>query len=79
MRTALKAKTGATSTALSVDDFKHMLRQGVEKICADQGWQYDSEVHRGWAFQRWAGELLIQREGLNASVDDGYSSQTILK
>jgi hypothetical protein len=71
--------TGRNTTALSVDAFKNLLRQNVEKICADQGWRYDNEAQRGWGFQRWAGELLIQREGLNVSVDDGLFLANDLK
>jgi hypothetical protein len=64
---------------MSVDAFKSILRQQVEKICADQGWQYDTEADRGWAFQRWAGDLLIAREGLDADVDDGMFLANDLK
>ncbi len=39
------------ATALSVDGFKSILRQQVEKIRAGQGWRYDNEAERGWAFQ----------------------------
>src|SRR5690349_19988706 len=59
------------ATALSVDGFKSILRQQVERICDEQGWRYNNEAERGWAFQRWCGELLSNREGLDASVDDG--------
>lgn len=67
------------ATGLSVDDFKNLLRQQVERICADQGWRYDSEAERGWAFQRWAGELIIAREGLDTNVDDGMFLSNDLK
>jgi hypothetical protein len=64
---------------MTVDAFKNLLRQQVEKICTDQGWRYDTEAERGWAFQRWAGDLLIVREGLDANVDDGMFLSNDLK
>jgi hypothetical protein len=56
---------------LTVDGFKKVLRAGVERACKNQGWNEAKENERGYGFQKWVGELIIQREGLDANVDDG--------
>ena len=53
-----KASTG-------VEDFRSLLRREVEAICADEGMVYDTEAHRGFAFQRWCSYLLARHEGMD--------------
>jgi hypothetical protein len=61
----------AQAAQMSVDAFKRTVRQGVEEAAKTQGWNETKENERGYAFQKWVGELLIKREGLDANVDDG--------
>jgi hypothetical protein len=56
---------------MSVDAFKKLVKEGVEDACKNQGWNNTKENERGYAFQKWVGELIIRREGLDANVDDG--------
>jgi AIPR protein len=59
------------SAQMSVDAFKKIVRDGVQAACKNQGWNENKENERGYAFQKWVGQLVIQREGLDANVDDG--------
>src|SRR5215212_9882563 len=52
----MRAKTTA------VEDFRSLIRREVEALCADEGWVYNSEVDRGYAFQRWCSSLLAHHE-----------------
>src|ERR1700692_2381682 len=56
---------------MSVDAFKKIVRDGVQIACKNQGWNETKENERGYAFQKWVGELIVQREGLDTNVDDG--------
>ena len=56
---------------MSVDAFKKIVRDGVQIACKNQGWNENKENERGYAFQKWVGELIVQREGLDTNVDDG--------
>jgi hypothetical protein len=58
---AKKAKQAKTHT---VEDFKVDLRREVEAICKKEGFTYDKELERGYAFQRWCSELLSHHDGL---------------
>ena len=61
----------SNSHQISVDTFKKLIRDGVHSICTEQGWNEDKDNERGYAFQKWVGQLIAQREGLSANVDDG--------
>jgi hypothetical protein len=61
----------AHPTQMSVDAFKRIVREGVQESCKRQGWNENKDTERGYAFQKWVGELLVQREGLEADVDEG--------
>lgn len=57
-----------TSTKVfSVDAFRAKVREEVEEICKANGWKFNDEQGRGFAFQRWTGNLLCAHEG----VDEG--------
>ena len=60
-----------STTQLSVDAFKRLVREGVNDTAKAQGWNEAKDNERGYAFQKWTGELLIRREGLDANIDDG--------
>jgi hypothetical protein len=44
---------------MSVDAFKKLVREGVEDACKNQGWNNTKENERGYAFQKWVGELIL--------------------
>src|SRR5208282_2675930 len=56
---------------MSVDAFKKIIREGVQAACKNQGWNETKENERGYAFQKWVADLIVQREGLDTNVDDG--------
>jgi hypothetical protein len=61
----------AHPTQMSVDAFKKIVREGVQELCKSQGWNENKDGERGYAFQKWVGELIVQRERLEANVDEG--------
>jgi hypothetical protein len=54
--------------SLSTDDFRRQLRVELTKVCDDLGKKYDNNQHRGYAFQIWTADLLLQ---LNEIEGDG--------
>jgi hypothetical protein len=63
--------TATQPTQMSVDAFKKIVREGVQEACEAYGWNENKEGERGYAFQKWVGDLFVQREGLAADVDEG--------
>jgi hypothetical protein len=56
---------------LPTDVFRARLTDQVKHVCAERGWSYDNNSHRGSAFQFWLAELFCRREGIDASPEEG--------
>jgi hypothetical protein len=50
---------------LSVDAFRAKVLQDVEEICEANGWKFNDEQGRGFAFQRWTANLVCAHEGID--------------
>jgi hypothetical protein len=55
----------SSTKVLSVDAFRTTVRQEVEEICKENGWKFNEEQGRGFAFQRWTANLLCAHEGVD--------------
>lgn len=55
---------------LSTDAFRARLNDQVRQVCADRGWNFDTSVQRGWAFQFWLADLFSRREGMETSPEE---------
>jgi AIPR protein len=71
MRVERHMTNAAHHAQMSVDAFKKIVREGVQESCKRQGWNENKDGERGYAFQKWVGDLMVQREGLEADVDEG--------
>lgn len=49
-------------TKLSVLEFRKLLKEQVEKVSADHGWNTNSAPERGWAFQLFLAQVVAQYE-----------------
>jgi AIPR protein len=49
----------------TVDTFVSRVRDDVGGICKDNGWTYDNEQQRGFAFQQWIKDLICEHEGID--------------
>ena len=49
---------------ISTDLFRGIITTRVREICAERGWNYDNNSHRGWAFQFWVADLFCRRREL---------------
>lgn len=47
---------------ISVKEFRQILREGVQRACKDNGWNYDNQTERGYAFQFWAAQVIADLE-----------------
>lgn len=47
---------------ISVKQFKEILKEQTQKICSDEGKDWNNEVHRGYAFQLWNAEIISNFE-----------------
>jgi hypothetical protein len=55
----------AATKAFSVETFRAKVVEEVQSICKDEGWKYDAEQHRGFAFQKWVANLICAHEGID--------------
>jgi hypothetical protein len=56
--------------SLSVEGFRATLRNELTEICRDRGGNFDSSQDRGFAFQIWAADLLLQNHEIDADGQD---------
>ena len=54
-----------STKVLSVDAFRNTVLQEVEETCQANGWKFNDEQGRGFAFQRWTANLLCAHEGID--------------
>ena len=66
-------------TTMSVDAFRQQLRKEVTTVCGGLGKIYDKEQDRGFAFEVWVAELLLQLESLDADPSDVVFQSNDLK
>jgi hypothetical protein len=56
---------------LGVRDFEKILRQEVEEIVGDFGWDFDNQAQRGYAFQYWVANVLCDYDrGFDTEPED---------
>ncbi len=59
-----------SSAKLSTDAFRAKVNDQVRHICAERGWSFDNNAHRGSAFQFWVADLFCRREGLETAPEE---------
>ena len=50
------------TTKLSTKEFRNILREGIARIAEEHGWSIDKNSGRGYAFQYWIADVIVNTE-----------------
>ena len=65
---------------VSVNEFRKILKEGVEEICEEKSWRFDNQAQRGYAFQYWVAQVIGDLEqSFDTDPDDAVLLSKDLK
>src|SRR5262245_7259836 len=67
----------ATTKAFSVDTFRSKVLGEVQTICKEEGWKFEVDQNRGFAFQKWVGSLICAHEGIDEENVTTFSTNDL--